>query len=305
MAALGTLHFVLLKVVIMPKVGGGESFVMMYKDLLPAGEETYEGMMKTVVGNPFFMLGTLIERDKLLFLLELLVPLAFIPLRRPIIILLLIPGFFFTLLSTGYAPLIQISFQYTFHWTVFLFIGLVAVLAPREDRLAPPPDRALRNHARLVAIACAMIPTSYQMGAFFQQHTARGGFTTYNFETTPRDLVDRATFAQIIRNIPPRGTVAASDNLVPQISNRPVAYTLRFSIFDADYVLFFVDPTRIDGSERAKVTEALMAGTFGVVEVKPPFGVAKRGYSTALNNQVLSPWGLRMPQPAPPAPHAP
>jgi uncharacterized membrane protein len=296
-AALGTIHFVLLKVVIMPRVGGGESFVMMYKDLLPVGDPSYAGMMKTVIGNPFYMLGTLIERDKLLFLLELFVPLAFIPLRRPIIILLLVPGFFFTLLSTGYSPLIQISFQYTFHWTVFLFIGLVAVLAPRNERLQPPPDRALRNHARLIAICCAMIPASYQLGAIFQQHTVRGGFTTYNFETTPRDLVDRATFAQIIRNIPPRGTVAASDNLVPQISNRPVAYTLRFSIFDADYVLFFTDPGRIDGSERAKVTEALMAGTFGVVEARAPFAVAKRGYPTARNDQVLTPWGLRMPGP--------
>jgi uncharacterized membrane protein len=293
-AALGALHFVLLKVVIMPRVGNGESFVLMYKDLLPMGEQTYEGMMKTVVGNPFFMLGTLLERDKLFFLMQLFVPLAFLPLRRPLIILLLIPAFFFTLLSTGYAPLIQTSFQYTFHWTVFLFIGLVAVLAPREERLAPPPDRPLRNRARLIAVACAMIPASYQLGAIFQQHTARGGFATYNFETTPKDLADRATFAQLLRELPRRATVAASDNLVPQISNRPVSYTLRFSIFDADYVLFFSDASRMDGAERSKVTDALTSGTFGVVDVKPPFALAKRGHSTALNDRVLGQWGVRM-----------
>jgi uncharacterized membrane protein len=290
-AGLGTLHFVLLKLVFMPLVAGGESFVMMYKDLLPVGEETFTGMMKTVIGNPFYLLHTLIERDKLLFLLQLFVPLAFIPLRRPLIFLLIIPGFFFTLLSTGYAPLIQTSFQYTFHWTVFLFIGVVAVLDPRQERAAPPPSAPLRNRALLAALVCAMIPASYQLGAIFQRHTAKGGFAIYNFDTTGRDLADRATFKQIVQLIPPRGTVAASDNLVPQISNRPVAYTLRFSIFDAEYVLFFSDPARIDGSERAKVTDALQTGQFGVVDVRPPFAVAKRGYSTALNDRVLSQWG--------------
>ena len=301
-ATIGALHFVLLKLFVMPRVGGGESFVMMYKDLLPAGEQTYEGMMKTVVGNPTFMLGTLIEREKLYYLLQLFVPLAFVPFRRPIIILLLVPGFFFTLLSTGYYPLIQTSFQYTFHWTVFLFIGLVAALAQPPDQHHPAPEGWLRrNQARLFAIACALLPTSYQFGAVFQRHTARGGFTTFYFDTTPKDLADRAEFERIRAELPPHASVAASDNLVPQISNRPIAYTLRFSIFDADYVLFFTDPARIDGSERQKVTDALLDGSFGVVDVRPPYGLARRGHDTALNDRVLLPWGMHMP-PAPPAP---
>jgi hypothetical protein len=74
-----------------------------------------------------------------------------------------------------------------------------------------------------------------------------------------------------------------------------VAYTLRFSVFDAEYLLFFSDPGRIDGSERSKVIEALVSGQFGVVDVKPPFAVAKRGYATELNDRVLVPWGMRMP----------
>jgi uncharacterized membrane protein len=148
-------------------------------------------------------------------------------------------------------------------------------------------------------MVCAMLPTSYQLGAVFQRHTVKGGFGLYNFETTTRDLADRAKFAQIARLIPPRAKVTACDNLVPHVSNRPVAYTLRFAVFDADYILFFSDLGRIDGTERQKVTEALHSGDFGVVEVIEPFALAKRGHPTALNDRVLNLWGMPMPLPGP------
>jgi hypothetical protein len=149
--------------------------------------------------------------------------------------------------------------------------------------------------AALCALVCAMVPTSYQLGAIFQRHTARGGFGVYTFETTARDLADREKLARIVRSIPPRAKVSGCDNLVPHVSNRPVAYTLRFDVFDADYILFFSDIGRIDGGERGKVTTALTSGDFGVVEVIEPFAVARRGYTTALNDRVLSMWGSHMP----------
>src|SRR6266702_6821218 len=93
--------------------GGGVSF---YRDLAPPGQPTFGGVMRTVLDHPFYVLHTLIERDKLFYLLEYLVPLAFLPVRRPLFLLLAIPGFLFTVLAAGYPPLIQTSFQYTFYW---------------------------------------------------------------------------------------------------------------------------------------------------------------------------------------------
>jgi len=300
-AAAGAAQFALLKLVFMPMASGIESFIVFYKDLFPAGQDNFSGVLKTVFGNPFYTLGTLLERDKLFFILQFLVPIAFIPFGRPIVLLLAVPGFFFTALSTGYAPLIQASFQYTFLWTVFLFIGMVATLA-RPKPGALPADQKRRVRTALFAMVCAMVPTSYQFGAIFQRHTAKGGFGLYNFETTAKDLADRAKFVQIAKQIPPRAKVTACDNLVPHISNRPVAYTLRFAVFDADYILFFSDPVRIDGSERQKVTEALVSGDFGVVDVVEPFALARRGHPTAMNDRILTPWGARMPPGAGPHP---
>ena len=184
-------------------------------------------------------------------------------------------------------------------------IGLIYVLDRKSSPRLSDSEYLVNKRAALFALVCAMVPVSYQSGAIFQRNTAKGGFALYNFQTTERDLNDRKTFAEIVKLIPPRATVSASDNLVPQISNRPVAYTLRFSVFDAEYILFFSDPSRIDGSERQKVTDALISGEFGVVDMKPPFAVAKRGYSTAQNDRVLATWGLRMAHPAPSAAPAP
>jgi uncharacterized membrane protein len=254
----------------------------------------FAGVLKTVFGNPFYTLGTLLERSKLVYMLQYLVPLAFLPLRRPIVLLLAVPGLFFTVLSTGYQPLIEISFQYTFFWTVFLFIGLVDVLESfRQSGGALAGGGTVRTRAAVIAFCCAMLPASYQVGAIFQHHTARGGFARFNFETTARELADRAPLNEIIQTIPPHAKVAAADNLTPHITNRSVAYTLRGDIRpDVEYLLFFSDPGRIDYGEREKIAAVLRTGEFGVVEVRAPFATAQRGHSTALNGGVLGGWGV-------------
>jgi len=130
LACAGALYFVAMKMVIMPlQRGGQEAFIHQYAGLIPEGGKGFGGVLKTVLGNPVFTLGVILERDKLIYLLEIFLPLAFFPLRRAIGILCCVPGFLFTLLSTGYRPLYQISFQYTAHWTAYLFIALIANLA--------------------------------------------------------------------------------------------------------------------------------------------------------------------------------
>jgi len=301
LAVVGAVSFALLKLVFMPLVSGIESFIVFYKDLFPAGQDNFAGVLKTVFGNPFYTLGTLLERSKLVYMLQYLVPLAFLPLRRPIVLLLAVPGIFFTVLSTGYQPLIEISFQYTFFWTVFLFIGLVDVLesfgqgqvnVQGAGAAVAAWSSTPRARAAIVAFCCAMLPVSYQVGAVFQRHTAHSGFGRFNFETTARDLADRAPLQAIIASIPPRASVAASDSLTAHITNRPNAYTLRGSIYpDVEYLLFYSERSRIDGGEREKIAAALGTGEFGVVEVRGPFAIARRGHSTALNNGLLQSWG--------------
>jgi uncharacterized membrane protein len=276
-----------MKMVIMPlQRGGQEAFIHQYAGLVPDGSKGFGGVMKSVLGNPVFTLGVLLERDKLIYLLEIFLPLAFFPLRRSIGLLCCIPGVLFTLLSTGYRPLYQISFQYTAHWTSYLFIAVIANLAwmGREASRRGHAGTAWKR-AWVVAISLAVLVTSYQLGALIQHHAARGGFGIYHFGTTSEDIDRRRTLYELLAMVPPKAKIVSSENIVPQVSNRAFAYTLRMGISDADYLLFSVPS---GGDERGKALDVLKDNSFGVVAERGQYVLAKRGHPTDLNAGAIS-----------------
>jgi uncharacterized membrane protein len=287
LACVGVLYFVAMKMVIMPlQRGGQEAFIHQYAGLVPDGSKGFSGVMKSVLGNPVFTLGVLLERDKLIYLLEIFLPLAFFPLRRSIGLLCCIPGFLFTLLSTGYRPLYQISFQYTAHWTSYLFIAVIANLAwmSREASRRGHAGTAWKR-AWVVAISLAVLVTSYQLGALIQHNAARGGFGIYHFGTTAEDIDRRRTLYELLAMVPPKAKIVSSENIVPQVSNRAFAYTLRMGISDADYLLFSVP---VGGDERGKALDVLQDNSFGVVAERGQYVLAKRGHPTDLNAGAIS-----------------
>jgi hypothetical protein len=179
--------------------------------------------------------------------------------------------------------MIQISFQYTAHWTSFLFIALVWNL--ERVGAAGDADSLMRRRAWMIALVAAMVVTTHQYGALLQQNTARGGFGPYVFRTTDADRARYATLKEVIRMVPPRAKIVSSENIVPHVTQRPDSYTLREGLFDAEYLLVYM-PAR--GDESRFVREALQGGEFGVVTVREPFMLAKRGFSPAGNAAVMS-----------------
>jgi len=280
LAVVGGGYFLLMKLVVMPHFGdGGESFVNQYAGLVPPEAHGFGGVVETLVGNPVFTESVALEKEKVAYVLELLVPLLFLPLARPIGILLVLPGFLFTVLSTKYAPLTQISFQYTSYWTAFLFIGLVLAF---ERAAARGPGR---QRALVAGVVASSLACSYLYGAVLQQETARGGFERFHFGTSPEDLARRASLVALLAEIPPDARVSASEHLVPHVSGREDAYTLRFGVYDADYVLLQL-PLR--GDERGTTGLALQGGAFGVVDDRGDLVLAKRGEPTERNASVLA-----------------
>jgi uncharacterized membrane protein len=282
----GGLFFGVLKFLIMPRyLGGVNAYVDQYKNLLGQGDLGFAGVLKTVFANPFFTLNTLVERDKLIYLLQIFTPLAFLPWRRPIGMLCCVPGFFFTLLATQYPPLIQISFQYTAYWTPFLFIATIAAfdrLRERErDGLVPPTT----HRAWAVALVGAMLVGSFQFGAILNKSNTRGGFGPYRFGLTADDIQRHNNAHALIAQVPPMAKIVGSELVVPQVSSRPDAYTLRTGVFDAEYLLFEVP---CGGEERNRAVEALSNNSFGVVDVKGEFVLAKRGAPTTRNKEILA-----------------
>jgi uncharacterized membrane protein len=283
-AAVSAAYFVLMKMIIMPRFHGGESFLHQWQGLAPEGAKSYGGVLMTVLANPVFTLTSLLEPEKYLYIAQIAAPLCFFPWRRPIGYFLSFPGFFFTLLSTKYLPLVQISFQYTAHWSAFLFIAVVANLAYlRKATFRGDSTGTGRYRASLAAIALATLVCSYQYGAVLQQNTARGGFGPYKFTSTEADRKRFTDLQSLIAKVPPMAKIVSSENIVPHVSSRPDSYTLRVGNFDADYMLF---STPVWGEELANVNKALN-GDFGVVEIRGDFALAKRGHPKDQNSKAL------------------
>jgi uncharacterized membrane protein len=280
-----TVYFLVLKMMVMPRfLQGSESFLHQWQGLVPKGGSGYAGVLTTVVGNPAFTLTSLLETDKFLYLVQIGAPFCFFVWRRPIGFFVSLPGFLFTLLSTKYPPLVQISFQYTAHWTAFLFVAFVVCLEwIRKPRFAGDEGGWRRQRVWVMTACFTTLVTSYQYGAMLQQNTARGGFGKYKFVTTAQDEQRYAQLNALIAMVPPDAKITSSEFVVPHVSSRADAYTLRNGMYDAKYMIF-EEPPRDD--ERNFAREALK-GDFGVVAVKGPFVLAKRGYDKAKNQAVL------------------
>ncbi|MBI3182743.1 MAG: DUF2079 domain-containing protein [Myxococcales bacterium] len=274
----GTVAFVLLKFVLMPRfLDGVSAYIHQYRDLLPEGDKGFGGVLKTVFGNPGFTLTTLLEREKVVYLLQLFSPLAFLPLRNRMAFLFCAPGFFFTLLETKYPALVQTSFQYTAYWTLLLFPACAHAFRALETRKRWPLVAALA-----LSIGCNTVV----FGSVVQQNTARSAFGKYRFGLTAEDRQRHADAYVLIAKTPPTAKVAASEFLNPHVSSRPDAYALRLGLFDAEYVLFDVPMLRSD--ERAVIRSALVDPTFGVVEERGDFVLLRRGADAGKNGALLT-----------------
>jgi uncharacterized membrane protein len=285
LGVIGSVYFVGLKFIIMPRfLGGVDAYIHQYAEMLGKDEHGFRGVLKTAFGNPAFTIGKLLESDKLVYTLQILVPLAFLPWRRPIGLLCTVPGFFFTLLSTKYWPLLQISFQYTAYWTSFLFLAVVMNL----EHLGKVVGESARK-AWLLTLVLTGIAASYQYGAMLQQNTARGGFGRYVFGVTAADRKNHDELYALINQVPPRAKIVSSELVVAHVASRPDSYTLRTGVFDADYVIAM---TPIRGDEATQFAPLLRGGTFGVVERRGRFVLAKRGHSADNNQTVLKALGI-------------
>jgi uncharacterized membrane protein len=287
LAAVSAVYFVILKMVVMPRwLADSSSYTYIYAGLMPEGDHGYGGVLKTVMGNPGFTFNTLLDRDKLLYALQIMTPLAFVPMRRSPTVVLFLPGFLFTLLSTGYMPVYQTSFQYTAHWTTYVFLASALHLGGMLREGAAGRRRML---GWMTAIVLCTLATSYQFGAFLQQQNVRGGFGVYKFDTDTDDLARRKELKELIAMVPPRAKITASEFVAPHLSSRPDCYTLRIGLFDTEYIMFSL--TEQNGPEHEAVANVLRDKSFGVVAIRGHYALVKRGQDTKDNASLLQRMG--------------
>jgi uncharacterized membrane protein len=272
---LAVVYFVAVKFVIMPmhvtQSADKETFSWIFFGLIAPGEEGLTGVVKTIASNPVFTFASLFEADKLVYFLKTFGPLLLLPVRHRLTWLFFIPAWLFTLLTTGYAPVIATSFQYTSNYTPYLFFAAVVAVSGWTE-----PELKFRRAAAMVALVVTATIFSFQHGAIFQHNSFRGGFQLVRFERTADDKKRYKELYDLIKKIPPRASVCATEWEASHISNRPNAFTMRFSTWDADYLLANLDEASW-GPSRTNLLAALSSGKYGFVASRGRFALWGKG----------------------------
>jgi len=275
MAVVSAVWFVIDRFVIMP-LAGSWYFQILYTSLFADGVSSFGSVIKTILTNPIFFLRSLMTQQKLEYVLQMLAPLAFLPVRRLPLLLLLLPAVFFTIMTTDYAPTLMISFQYTNHWTPYLFLAATLALVA----IGRQKDGVATQRAALAVVVVAMLAATYCFGAVLQHKTFVGGFSHIQFEMSDSDHKRYDQLKELLAMIPPSASVAATENETPHISTRKDAYPLRIEPPQhPDYVL--INPSHIGDLSRSAV-DKLFANPYeyGLLAQRGDLYLFKRGYQS-------------------------
>jgi uncharacterized membrane protein len=275
--------FLTLKFGIMPWAGQWW-FASIYKDLQPPGTAGYGPVIQTILINPPYLLKTLLLEDKIIYFLHMMGPVALLPLRRAALLILAIPGFAFSLLTTGYAPTISIAFQYTCHSIPYIFLASVLCLRV----LGRGPGGILRRRAVIGAVALAVLSHSYVFGAVLQHETFVGGFGKIQFQISEQEKKRYASLKKLDAMVPRNASLAASENLVPHVGARTDVFTLKDGVaVDVDYIILWGAGVSQDNS-RSALSTMFGRQDYGLLKAENDIYLFKRGHSSPETKAALS-----------------
>jgi uncharacterized membrane protein len=286
LAAVSTVYFLILRFYVMDEAGDWW-FPNMYKELWADNEKGFKSVIKTLLTNPLFTLNKFLIEKKLIYLLHLFVPLAFLPARRWYLWAAFIPGTLLTLIITNYDPPITFSFHYIMHWAPYLFMAAVVALKAIRDEQSP-----VRMRAAAAAMVVSTLVLTYNYGAFSRRNgSVKGGFHKVDFTWTEADAQRYAQLKELIKDIPLEDSVAATEKVGPHVSSRRVIHTMRNGPVGATWIVASNKELKLSKT-KPKLKEVVESGKYGVVRRIGDFALLKKGHDTAGNQQLINDWGL-------------
>ena len=267
MAVVATIYFAVMRFIIMPSFGAW-GFQDAYKDLLPAGARNFGGIIATMISNPLFTLGTLLTAEKLRYALQILLPLALLPVRRSWLVVSIIPGAIFTLLTTDYNPTIDIGFQYSGHFPGYIFPAAALAIAS----YGPEGIGLVRRRAALFALITGTVICGVFWGAIPPRDMIHGGFNMLPMRApTAQERQKHKDLVELHNMIPKDASVAMSEAEMTHVS-RDVMRGLR-DTNDADYILYGIH-SGYAGAHNAE--RALASGEYEKIAERPGLALLKR-----------------------------
>lgn len=253
------LWFVCVKFLIMPAFGHW-FFADLYAELGTPTEKGYASVVKTLLTNPTFVFQRLLTEGKLIYLLHILAPLAFIPFRRASIAALLIPGAFFTIL-TNWQPAISIAFQYSTHFTAYVFTAVVLFL--KGTYFGEKRDRAGLGATLLTIVFCVACHSAVY-GNVIQPSSFIGAEGPFQWGLDEEQKQRLEGTRRLVQMIPTEASVIATTRESSHVSSRAKVYSFGHSRVPAEYMLLHPASFPL-GSTQQDIRALLRTHAYGFV----------------------------------------
>jgi uncharacterized membrane protein len=268
-AAVSAAYFVVMRFFIMPAVGAW-GFSDIYRDLIPAGDGGFVGVVKTLATNPLYTFRSLLTADKLRYALQIVAPVAFLPLRRRWLALWLAPPAILTLLTTGYGPTIDIGYQYGADFVPYVFPATALALAA----IGAMEGGVARRRAAAATLLVASFIATANWGAIPPHHSFKSSYGYISFDRpTAQERRRGKALDAAMRLVPKNAILAASDRELSHVSNRIECWNLAVGTEGADYAIYTkIDPIPPD---RTEVAKAQAAGWITIYDT-PEIGLLRR-----------------------------
>ncbi|MEZ4453548.1 MAG: DUF2079 domain-containing protein [Nannocystaceae bacterium] len=268
--AVSLAYLAVVKLAIMPDHGlmmTGDKvygYAHFYSEMIPRPGEGVRGIGLNLLSDPLYAVQVLCKEEKLRFLVQLFLPLLFLPLLAGRARVLWLYGLLFIGLASRDAV-----FALNFHYSAVLFPMLFMATPEAIGRIAEAPrlqaaglePRRLRA-SLIVGVLAASLLVTWKYGVLFENSAFKAGWQPLIRRPDAALKLRYVRLQEMIARVPPDASIAASSEIGAHVSNRAKAYRWP-DIRDAEWLL--LGAWRFGADERARL-ERLKRTTYELVD---------------------------------------
>ncbi|MCL4417952.1 MAG: DUF2079 domain-containing protein [Actinobacteria bacterium] len=232
----GMLIFYILIWYAIPLAKGGNHFALTYYSEFG---DSPSSIIKNIVLSPIGTIQKSFQPSQIIYLTQLFLPLGFLSLFSPLMLIFALPDLGINLLSNN-EQLHQIYYQYSSTITPFIFISAIY-----SSKLL------IQKSAKFSKIIFAYLAISSIYGAYL--YGPLPGTKAPNLNMFTVNLENKNIIDNFIVNIPNEYSIAATNNIGSHLTHRQKLYTIPVGIGDADMIIFLLNDPYAQPSLAAQI----------------------------------------------------
>ncbi len=270
----------------MPHLGGRPQIDTRFGGYIAAGAGGAAGVAWTLLTNPLFTaLWILGNPQKLIFLLQIFLPVCFLPVLAPAVTWIpALPALAILLLTSAHT-----QYDITYHYAAHLIPSVFYLAALGMGRVTARPAGRAATQSLKMALAAGLLVAPLAVNYLYGPLINKNGI-----RLTMPDRHD-AVVAGFVAQIPAEASVSALSDIVTHLTARRTAYLFP-DVADAEYLLLDGDPRAnfwphegLKARDRAlrDMIPHLRSGEFGLIRMEDGVLLLKRGADPSRNEEAL------------------